>query len=294
VLKHGSNYATRGSPINWTMVSTDTFASVLVWVLHRSGSPRPRLPPTSLVPQESTIQRDSRQAARAPLTHTGNLLLIENLELLVDESKVPLDFRQKHILDGSRTALGAHIFPHQPPQVQRAHGSHHQRLEQRAIVAGTLARFGRGIDRLFLEASRGSEPSVAIYVDGAYMASSAAGLFNLNNVERVEVLKGPQGTLFGRNATGGVIQVITKEPSSDSSADLSVGYGNYNTSVVSFYGTGAVAAGLATDLAVYADDSQDGCKRPTPATLTMCFRLPRRWAWGRPGLGSRAAVRRSD
>ena len=104
----------------------------------------------------------------------------------------------------------------------------------------------------------GAEPSVAIYVDGGYIASSAGALFNLNNIDRVEVLKGPQGTLFGRNATGGVIQVITKEPSSEPSADLSVGYGNYNTSMLSFYGTTGLAAGLATDLAVYADDNADG------------------------------------
>jgi iron complex outermembrane recepter protein len=104
----------------------------------------------------------------------------------------------------------------------------------------------------------GAEPSVAIYVDGGYIPSTSGGLFNLNNVERVEVLKGPQGTLFGRNATGGVIQVITKEPSSESSAELLVGYGNYNTSTLGFYGTTGVAAGLATDLALYADDNPAG------------------------------------
>jgi iron complex outermembrane recepter protein len=104
----------------------------------------------------------------------------------------------------------------------------------------------------------GAEPSVAIYVDGGYIPSTSGGLFNLNNIERVEVLKGPQGTLFGRNATGGVIQVITKEPSNESSAELSVGYGNYNTSTLSFYGTTELVAGLTTDLAVYADDNPDG------------------------------------
>ena len=60
----------------------------------------------------------------------------EDLELLADEFEIPLHLREEHVLDGSRTALGAHILPHQPPQVQRAHGSHHQRLEQYAIVAG--------------------------------------------------------------------------------------------------------------------------------------------------------------
>lgn len=118
-----------------------------------------------------------------------------------------------------------------------------------------LSPFLRGVGSTFY--SPGAESSVAIYMDGGYVPSEAA-LFNLNSIDRVEVLKGPQGTLFGRNATGGVIQVITKEPSSEPSADLSVGYGNYNTSTLSFYGTTGVTAGLATDLAVYADDSPNG------------------------------------
>ena len=86
------------------------------------------------------------------LTHTGDLFLIQNLELLVNVFEAPCDFGEEHILNGSRTALGSHIFAHQPPQIQRAHGSHHQRLEQRAIVPGTIARFGRWIDRLFRHA----------------------------------------------------------------------------------------------------------------------------------------------
>ena len=116
--------------------------------------------------------------------------------------------------------------------------------------------FLRGVGSTFY--APGSESSVAIYVDGGYVPSSEGALFNLNNIDHVEVLKGPQGTLFGRNATGGVIQVITKEPSSEPSADLSVGYGNYNTSTLSFYGTTGVTSGLATDLALYVDDNPDG------------------------------------
>ena len=121
-----------------------------------------------------------------------------------------------------------------------------------------LSPFLRGVGSSFYAPS--AESSVAIYMDGGYLPSEAA-LFNLNNIDRVEVLKGPQGTLFGRNATGGVIQVITKEPSSEPSADLSVGYGNYQTSLLNFYGTTGVAAGLATDMAVYADDNPSGWGR---------------------------------
>jgi len=58
-----------------------------------------------------------------------------------------------------------------------------------------------------------AEASVATYVDGVYRASIIDNVFNYNNAQRIEVLKGPQGTLFGRNSTGGVIQVITRSPS---------------------------------------------------------------------------------
>ena len=90
----------------------------------------------------------ARFPARAALTHTGDFLLIEKLELLVDVFEVPLDLGEEYILDGSCAALSAHVFPHQPPEVQRAHCTNHQRLEQRAIVPGTIARFGRGADGL--------------------------------------------------------------------------------------------------------------------------------------------------
>jgi iron complex outermembrane receptor protein len=85
--------------------------------------------------------------------------------------------------------------------------------------------------------SVGNEASVATYVDGVYISSINAQLFELYNIDRIEVLKGPQGALFGRNATGGVIQVITKDPSFTPSADLQMGYGNYDTTNSSFYGT---------------------------------------------------------
>ena len=59
-----------------------------------------------------------------------------------------------------------------------------------------------------------TEGAVAVYVDNVYYASTQGAIFALNNVDRVEVLKGPQGTLFGRNATGGLINVITRDPKS--------------------------------------------------------------------------------
>jgi iron complex outermembrane receptor protein len=114
----------------------------------------------------------------------------------------------------------------------------------------------RGISQS--NAAAGDESPIAIYVDGVYYASMNAGIFSFNNVERIEVLKGPQGTLFGRNAAGGVIQVITRRPQQDPYIDLRVGYGNYDTYTASFYGTTGIAPNLAADLAVYENRQQNG------------------------------------
>src|SRR4051812_46337959 len=73
----------------------------------------------------------------------------------------------------------------------------------------------------------GVENSVATYVDGVYLASSISALLDLRGVERVEILNGPQGTLFGRNATGGVIQIVTQDPSPDTSGEAELQLGSY-------------------------------------------------------------------
>jgi iron complex outermembrane recepter protein len=95
-----------------------------------------------------------------------------------------------------------------------------------------------------------SEQTVALYVDNVYMPSPEANLFSFNNIDRVEVLKGPQGTLFGRNTTGGVVQIITKDPSATFGGDVSVGYANYDTVTSQGYVTGGIVPNLAADLAV--------------------------------------------
>lgn len=78
----------------------------------------------------------------------------------------------------------------------------------------------RGISTTVVSA--GAENPIAIYLDGVYVSSFAGSIINLPDVDRVEVLKGPQGTLFGRNATGGAIQVFTKAPTFDPTGKISV------------------------------------------------------------------------
>jgi len=104
----------------------------------------------------------------------------------------------------------------------------------------------------------GIENPIAIYVDGVYYASTSSGLFDFLNVQDVQVLKGPQGTLFGRNATGGLIQVTTREPTQKTEMDALLTYGNYNTIKTAFYISGGVTANLAADLALQVGHSGRG------------------------------------
>ena len=74
----------------------------------------------------------------------------------------------------------------------------------------------------------GLESSVAVFIDGVYRSRSGIGLTELGEVDRVEVLRGPQGTLFGRNASAGLIHVITKRPQFELGGYGEVSYGNFN------------------------------------------------------------------
>lgn len=99
--------------------------------------------------------------------------------------------------------------------------------------------------------SSGNESSVATYVDGVYIAAMSGGMLQLADIAQVDVLKGPQGTLFGRNATGGVIEVRTKDPTQDFHLDASATYGNYNTGSGTLYVSGGLTDKVAADFSAY-------------------------------------------
>ena len=74
----------------------------------------------------------------------------------------------------------------------------------------------------------GTDPAVGIYVDGIYAARTGASLLAFNDVERIEVIKGPQGTLFGRNSAAGAVSITTRKPSDEFEAEVGVRLGEYN------------------------------------------------------------------
>jgi iron complex outermembrane receptor protein len=83
----------------------------------------------------------------------------------------------------------------------------------------------RGINAI--GAFAGQNSGVSVYVDGVYQGSNTGNFFELADIDRIEVLRGPQGTLFGRNATGGAISIVTHNPTGRFGVRADVSYGNF-------------------------------------------------------------------
>jgi iron complex outermembrane receptor protein len=129
----------------------------------------------------------------------------------------------------------------------------------------------------------GVENSVATYVDGVYFASALGTLLDLRGIERVEVLNGPQGTLFGRNTTGGVIHILTREPTAGSEAEAELHAGSYGYLRGDAYlsgGSDRLAANLAMSLSRnggYGTNIYTG--RKDQGAIDHSFVARSRWAW---------------
>lgn len=72
------------------------------------------------------------------------------------------------------------------------------------------------------------EPAVGLYLDGVYIAKAQGSIFDIADLERVEILRGPQGTLYGRNALAGAVNLVTKKPSGEAGGMAEITYGSFN------------------------------------------------------------------
>lgn len=97
---------------------------------------------------------------------------------------------------------------------------------QSSISRNTAGVFIRGIGGVGRSIT--TDPGVGLYIDGVYLARAQGGMLEMLDVERIEVLRGPQGTLYGRNTIGGAVNFITQKPDIEPSLQVKVGAGNYD------------------------------------------------------------------
>lgn len=105
--------------------------------------------------------------------------------------------------------------------------------------------------------SAGAENGVGLFIDDIYFGGSGDFSVDLFDVERIEVLRGPQGTLFGRNTTGGSINVVTRNPTEETEGKLGVSYGNYDYLQFRGFLSGQVADDL-YGLIAFSSTDRDG------------------------------------
>ncbi|HMO69470.1 MAG TPA: TonB-dependent receptor, partial [Novosphingobium sp.] len=116
-------------------------------------------------------------------------------------------------------------------------------LQSSANTNFFIRGFGNGANNV------GIEPSVGLFIDGVYRSRSAAMIGDLPDVSRVEVLRGPQSTLFGKNASAGVISFVTREPQFTTGGNFEATYGNYNAITAKGVVTGPMNDVVALSLA---------------------------------------------
>jgi len=129
----------------------------------------------------------------------------------------------------------------------------------------------------------GTDAPVGVYVNGIYTGKTGGAMLNFNDVKRIEVLKGPQGTLFGRNSAGGAISIVTNDPDGQHTASGLVRVGNYGT----VHAEGVLNQPLGEDFSIrlsavgeksdgWATNTVDGKKNPQAHTWGT--RLGARWS----------------
>lgn len=115
-------------------------------------------------------------------------------------------------------------------------------LQRSTNTTFSIRGFGNGAN------NTGIEPSVGVFIDGVYRSRAAAQIGDLPRLEQIEVLSGPQSTLFGKNASAGVISIRTAAPSFDQEGKVEFGVGNFNQQLLRGYITGGMSDTVAVSL----------------------------------------------
>jgi outer membrane receptor protein involved in Fe transport len=111
-----------------------------------------------------------------------------------------------------------------------------------SVTSFTIRGFGSPSTNL------GTEPSVGVFIDGVFRSRGGSAITDLPRVERVEVLSGPQSTLFGKNASAGVVSIVTQKPTFSQEARIEATLGNYNQQILKGYFSDGVTDDLALSL----------------------------------------------
>ncbi|MBA4766597.1 MAG: TonB-dependent receptor [Porphyrobacter sp.] len=103
-----------------------------------------------------------------------------------------------------------------------------------------------------------ADPGVGVYVDDVFIARSQAAFLEVFDVERIEVLRGPQGTLYGRNTIGGAIKFVSTRPTRDTTGYAEVGYGNFDSLILKGRLSGPIAGDTLRGKVAFAYSKRDG------------------------------------
>ena len=133
----------------------------------------------------------------------------------------------------------------------------HQGDAQNAVV------YIRGVGQI--DSLAFADPGVGIYLDDVYLGRAQGAFLEVFDVERIEVLRGPQGTLYGRNTMGGAVKYVTAKPEADLKVDFEAGFGSYNEQNIKGAISGAVSENLLANFTMayaarddYSDNTFDG------------------------------------
>ncbi len=180
------------------------------------------------------LAQSSANNARGQQTNNGSRADSDNRgnrSQVIDEIMVTA---QKRVTNMQDTALAITAFTGEDLAKSGITSSMDLQLHTPGLVVSSNGGWGlpylRGVGTDII--GPGVDSSVAIYVDGVYQARNAGKIQQLVDVERVEVLKGPQGILYGRNSIGGAINIISRAPSDDLSASIDVEYGNFDQKTI--------------------------------------------------------------